>query len=184
MDSQDLDALFGSDSSSDDEHNNNSHPPASTSPLPPFPFEVFESTQLGGGKGLRALVFIKSGTEIFQDTATLRCPNVFAASTETEAMRLQSECVSLRFSRLSRSAQASLMELSSHSEEAGAETISGIFQTNAVRLQGKDVADGAICETFARMNHSCVPNVGHQWNADLQVRGCCVRTKRNIAVPA
>lgn len=167
MDADELDVLFGSDSSSADEHES-LHPPASSPSSLPLPFEMFDSTQLGGGKGLRALVFIKADTEIFLDVATLRCPNSFAASTEAEAMRLQSECVQLRFERLSKTAQASLMQLSSHSEAKGEETISGIFQTNGVRLQGKDSADGAICETFCRMNHSCVPNVGHQWNCDLQ----------------
>lgn len=48
-------------------------------------FEIIDSSQVGGGKGLRSLVFIKAGTEIYRDVAVLRCPNAFAAESEDEA---------------------------------------------------------------------------------------------------
>ncbi|GMI08894.1 hypothetical protein TrVE_jg2094 [Triparma verrucosa] len=128
---------------------------------------MIESSQKDGGKGLRSTTFIKSGSLIFRDIATLRCPNSFPAESESEAQALQNSCVETRFSHLSLSSRTSLMTLASHVSPSSP-TIAGIFQTNAVRLQGKDSADGAIFETFCRMNHSCNPNVSHQWKDDLQ----------------
>ncbi|GMH69261.1 hypothetical protein TL16_g12101 [Triparma laevis f. inornata] len=131
---------------------------------------MIEYSQKDGGKGLRSTTFIKSGTLIFCDLATLRCPNSFPASSESEAQALQNSCVETRFSHLSLSSRTSLMTLASHVSPSSP-TIAGIFQTNAVRLQGRDSADGAIFETFCRMNHSCNPNVSHQWKDDLQRLG-------------
>ena len=155
-------SLFSSDSGDDD--GCIILPPADFVVPPPVVllWEIMVSKEIDGGMGLRATADIKQGTEIYREAATLRCPNGHAASSPEQALSLHQHCISERFSQLSKLQQGELMELFSldaYNDAQGNATIWGIFQTNGLRLSGRDTGDGAIFKMMSRMNHACRPNV-------------------------
>jgi hypothetical protein len=135
-------------------------------------FEIFESNELDGGKGLRATSFIKAGQEISRESSVLRCPNGHPARTEEEAKELHKQCVSEKFAQLSAKLQRAVLDLSSWDKQNdtndGQANTYGLYQTNSLRLTGKDDKDGALFLTMCRINHSCRPNVNYFWRGDLQ----------------
>ncbi|GMH59095.1 hypothetical protein TrRE_jg3892 [Triparma retinervis] len=121
------------------------------------------------------MVFIPEGKEIHREGALMRCPNGQAASSEEEATVLHKRYISEQFDRLPAVKKESFMSLcctapnSFDPSDPSKPTTHGIFQSNSVRLSGRDRLDGAVFPTFCRCNHSCRPNVRHQWRPDLQV---------------
>jgi hypothetical protein len=57
--------------------------------------------------------------------------------------------------------QATFYALSQNSRYGGEKTVQGIFATNAIA--------GTVFPTMARFNHSCDPNAGFKWNANLNM---------------
>ena len=157
-------------------------------------FELFDSHELDGGKGLRATRFLKAGQEISRESSILRCPNGHPARTEREAKNLHKQCVADKFEQLSAKQQRAVLDLSSWMEKENdkndvdddqddgqddqdddgqdddgqANITYGLYQTNSLRLTGKDHKDGALFLTMSRINHSCRPNVNFFWRGDLQ----------------
>lgn len=157
--SDDLFALFGSDSSDDDDTHGGAQPEPvdSLGTLPPAagaaaaaispPWEVVTSGEADGGKGLRATADIKQDAVIYREPAALRCPNATAAASYEEALKLHQQCVQSHFQRLPIQRRAKLMllfSLDKYNDAEGKTTIWGIFQTNAVRLAGRDEGDGGL----------------------------------------
>jgi hypothetical protein len=136
-------------------------------------FELFDSTEENGGKGLRATTNnIKAGDEISRESAVMRCPNGHAAGSEEEAQEMHQRCITDRFARLTAKNQRAVMDLSSwdkyNNPVNGEITSYGIYQTNSLRLTGKDSSDGGVFLAMCRSNHSCRPNVHYFWREDLQ----------------
>ena len=102
---------------------------------------------------------------------TTSCPNGHAAASFEKALALHQQCVLRRFGQLPVQRQAELMKLFSwdkYDDPAGNTTIYGIYQTNSLKLTGKDTGDGGLFPVMCRMNHSCCPNVKYIWRPDLQ----------------
>ncbi|GMI31599.1 hypothetical protein TeGR_g1865 [Tetraparma gracilis] len=120
--------------------------------------------------GLHALKHIPARTELHRESALLRCPNGHPARSLEEAEAAHANCVRARFGQLTKAKKELFSTLYCMSKymEGGAPTQLGIFQSNSVRLTGRDSADGAVFPTFCRCNHSCRPNVVHLWRPDLQ----------------
>jgi hypothetical protein len=136
-------------------------------------FELFDSTEVNGGKGLRATSDFKAGDEISRESAVMRCPNGHPAMSVAEAEEMHRQCVSDRFKSLTAKNQRAVMDLSFldkyNNSETGEVTRSyGIYQTNSLVLTGKDAGDGAIFLAMCRANHSCRPNVHFCWREDIQ----------------
>jgi hypothetical protein len=121
---------------------------------------------------LRATRFLKAGQEISRESSVLRCPNGHPARTEDEAKELHKQCVKDKFAQLSAKQQRAVLDLSSWDKENdtndGQANTYGLYQTNSLRLTGKDDKDGALFLTMCRINHSCRPNVNYFWRGDLQ----------------
>ena len=168
----DVFAIFGSDSSDDDAAVLPPQP-LLVSSFPPLQhcWELVASRETDGGKGLRATANIREGAEIHREGAALRAPNGHAAASREAALALHKQCVLARFDRLPAAARDALMVLYSRDTYNDADdnaTIYGVFQTNSVRLSGRDECDGGVFLVMCRMNHACRPNVAYIWRPDLQ----------------
>jgi hypothetical protein len=146
-------------------------------------FELFDSIQLGGGKGLRVTHRpIRCGEEIFRESAILCVPTRQAAASRQQAEAMHARAVQACFEALPASKQRAFMTLSVCDQwleaDGGTPTPHGVFQTNSYQLKGED--NGAVFIGIARMNHSCRPNVNHTWRPDLQKT--LVLATRDIAV--
>ena len=158
-----FDDCFGSDSSGDGDYAEHGSGVSWVRPAAALPsWEEVASSEVGGGRGLRATAAIAKDGEIHREPCALRCPNGHAASSVEEALQLHQQCVLSRFTELPAKQQGEIMVLSSwdkYDDGPGNRTVWGIFQTNSVRLSGADEGDGGLFRTMCRMNHSCVPNV-------------------------
>ncbi|GMI42708.1 hypothetical protein TrCOL_g6313 [Triparma columacea] len=166
--------LFG-DTSSDE--GGESHPPVSIPVSTPLPDQRLPSTpvftcrvsnEISGGLGLHAKTLILQGTEIHREKALIRCPNGHAAASEGDAIALHVDFIAKEFEKLPADGKELFMSLCNTVLTTAANSTYGIFQSNAVRLSGRDHLDGAVFPTFCRCNHSCRPNIRHQWRPDLQ----------------
>uniref|UniRef100_A0A7S4QLI1 SET domain-containing protein n=2 Tax=Ditylum brightwellii TaxID=49249 RepID=A0A7S4QLI1_9STRA len=175
--------VFGSDSSSDDDSHHNNHSTGQsivtlnaiaqsiTLRDAPVLWEVIDSIELNGGKGLRATTNIAKGVEINRESPLVRCPNYYPAESEEKAIVMHKACVKQKFAQVKESNYQKLMSLFCHDmfcDKEGNTTEYGIYQTNSVKLSGRDSSSGGVFPVMCRMNHSCAANVRHEWNESIE----------------
>eukprot|EP00929_Paragymnodinium_shiwhaense_P089301 TRINITY_DN49467_c0_g1_i2.p1 TRINITY_DN49467_c0_g1~~TRINITY_DN49467_c0_g1_i2.p1 ORF type:complete len:420 (+),score=100.70 TRINITY_DN49467_c0_g1_i2:89-1348(+) len=113
----------------------------------------------GKGMGMFATRKIKAGELIVCDPPALLLRNAPTASEVIADLEGQ-------FAALPSSGQASVMELmdAGAADDAG-KSIEGIVRTNAL-VFGMETAEGVLCPTVCRFNHSCLPNCQADWRED------------------
>eukprot|EP00521_Asterionellopsis_glacialis_P017928 CAMPEP_0195307178 /NCGR_PEP_ID=MMETSP0707-20130614/37504_1 /TAXON_ID=33640 /ORGANISM="Asterionellopsis glacialis, Strain CCMP134" /LENGTH=267 /DNA_ID=CAMNT_0040371425 /DNA_START=33 /DNA_END=835 /DNA_ORIENTATION=+ len=136
----------------------------------PKKWKMIDSKEVDGGKGLESTVDIAQGVEIHREPPLLKCPNGHLASSQTEAIEKHKAYVQKKFDQCTPAQQQSLLELytwDKYNDSDGNPTIYGYYQTNSVKLTGKDATEGGVFPIMCRMNHSCTPNIQHLWHEDV-----------------
>jgi SET domain len=114
----------------------------------------------GKGKGLIARQDIERGTRILSER-----PLITITSFATDMSSLN-RMVAEKLGTCTKDEQRAFLDL--HNSHPGPHPFAGIFKTNALPL-GPDSPYGGIFLEISRINHACLANTQHTWNAQTHV---------------